>query len=150
MDVLNPEESLVKRETGSRADSWALAGIAAAVALVHLLTNGHNVKSWLCSLACALAGVCNHRRTVLVFGSGNAPDYIKNSGLLLGVLIRSVIRLGGRLVCRNEHMRQTLITYGAAPEKVAIVPGFLGAGGARSRAARGVDRSADDGRAFHG
>jgi len=94
--------------------------------LVHLLTNGHNVKSWLCSLACALAGVCNHRRTVLVFGSGNAPDYVKNSGLLLGVLIRSVIRLGGRLVCRNEHMRQTLITYGAAPEKVAIVPGFLG------------------------
>jgi len=94
--------------------------------LVHLLTNGHNLKSWLCSLACALAGVRNHRRTVLVFGSGNAPDYVKNAGLLQGVLIRSVIRLGGRLVCRNEQMRQTLITYGADPEKVAIITGFLG------------------------
>jgi glycosyltransferase involved in cell wall biosynthesis len=94
--------------------------------LIHLLTNGHNAKSWLCSLACALAGVRNHRRTVLVFGSGNAPDYMKQAGPLLRLLIRCVIRLGGRLVCRNEQMRQALIACGAAQEKIAIIPGFLG------------------------
>jgi glycosyltransferase involved in cell wall biosynthesis len=94
--------------------------------LIHLLTNGHNAKSWLCGLACALAGVRNHRRTVLVFGSGNAPDYMKQAGPTLLLLIQCVIRLGGRLVCRNEQMRQALIACGAAPEKIAIIPGFLG------------------------
>jgi hypothetical protein len=40
MDVLNPEESFVQRETGSRAEVWALVGIALVVAVIHLLTNG--------------------------------------------------------------------------------------------------------------
>jgi hypothetical protein len=39
MDVINPEESLVRREAGSRADTMALVGIALVVAVVHLLTN---------------------------------------------------------------------------------------------------------------
>ena len=39
MNVLNPEESFVQRETGSRADTWVLVGIAAVVAVIHLLTN---------------------------------------------------------------------------------------------------------------
>jgi hypothetical protein len=40
MDVLNPEESFVRREIGSRADTRALVEIAAVVAAIHLLTNG--------------------------------------------------------------------------------------------------------------
>jgi Dolichyl-phosphate-mannose-protein mannosyltransferase len=39
MDVINSEESLVQRESGSRADTWVLVGIAALVAAIHLLTN---------------------------------------------------------------------------------------------------------------
>jgi len=39
MDVINPQESLVQRETGSRADTLALVGIAVVVAVIHLLTN---------------------------------------------------------------------------------------------------------------
>jgi hypothetical protein len=39
MEVLNPEESFVQRETGSRADMLALVGIAVVVAVIHLLTN---------------------------------------------------------------------------------------------------------------
>jgi hypothetical protein len=39
MEVLNPEESFVQRETDSRADMLALVGIAAVVAVIHLLTN---------------------------------------------------------------------------------------------------------------
>src|ERR1700737_2744473 len=39
MDVINSEESLVQRESGSRADTWVLVGIAAVVAVIHLLTN---------------------------------------------------------------------------------------------------------------
>jgi hypothetical protein len=39
MEVANPEGSLVQREAGSRADMLALVGIAAVVAVIHLLTN---------------------------------------------------------------------------------------------------------------
>jgi hypothetical protein len=39
MDVINSEESLVQREKGSRADTCVLVGIAAVVAVIHLLTN---------------------------------------------------------------------------------------------------------------
>jgi hypothetical protein len=40
MEVLNPEESFVQRESDSRADTRALASIAVVVAVIHLLTNG--------------------------------------------------------------------------------------------------------------
>src|SRR5882757_7216954 len=39
LDVINSEESLVQRESGSRADTRVLVGIAAVVAMIHLLTN---------------------------------------------------------------------------------------------------------------
>src|SRR5260370_18552761 len=39
MEVINPQESLVQRETGPRADMLALVGIAVVVAVIHLLTN---------------------------------------------------------------------------------------------------------------
>ncbi|HTC74971.1 MAG TPA: glycosyltransferase family 39 protein [Edaphobacter sp.] len=40
MDVLNPKESSVQRETGQRTEVWALVRIAVVVAVIHLLTNG--------------------------------------------------------------------------------------------------------------
>jgi multisubunit Na+/H+ antiporter MnhB subunit len=40
MDVLNPEERIVQQQKGLRAATWAVVGIAAAVAVIHLLTNG--------------------------------------------------------------------------------------------------------------
>jgi hypothetical protein len=40
MEVINPKESLEGRDTGSRADTLALVGIALVVAVINLLTNG--------------------------------------------------------------------------------------------------------------
>src|SRR5271168_2073118 len=40
METINAEERSVRRETGSRGDTWALVGIALVVAVIHLLTNG--------------------------------------------------------------------------------------------------------------
>lgn len=94
--------------------------------LVHLVTNGHNLKSWLCSFVCALAGAGHGRRTVLVFGSGHAPDYIDNAGLAVRLLIRAAIAFGGRLICRNERTRRSLVSAGADPRKIVILSGFLG------------------------
>jgi 4-amino-4-deoxy-L-arabinose transferase-like glycosyltransferase len=39
MEVINPQESLVQRETGPRADTLALSGIVVVVTVIHLLTN---------------------------------------------------------------------------------------------------------------
>ncbi len=40
MEVIDPEERLVRRETGARADTLALVAIALVVTVIHLLTNG--------------------------------------------------------------------------------------------------------------
>ncbi len=94
--------------------------------LFHLVTTGHGFKSWLSAFACAVVGVKNGRRTVLVFGSGDAPEYMRKASLLSRLLIRGTLRLGGRIVCRNEQMRKALIGMGADSSKVSVLPGFLG------------------------
>lgn len=94
--------------------------------LIHLLTNGHNGKSWLCACVCAVVGLRNKRRTILVFGSGNAPQYMKHAGPFMGIIIKTALRLGGYFICRNEEMRQALISHGAAVGKTALLPGYLG------------------------
>jgi hypothetical protein len=40
MEVIDPEERLVRREAGERADTLALVAIALVVTVIHLLTNG--------------------------------------------------------------------------------------------------------------
>lgn len=40
MEAIDPEESFVRRDVGSRPDMFALAGLALVVAVIHLLTNG--------------------------------------------------------------------------------------------------------------
>lgn len=95
-------------------------------ALIHLFTNGHNRKSWLCSLACALVGARYGRKTVLVFGSGLLPDYLGRCGWPDRLIVRGALRLGGRLICRHERMRHALVAAGADPGRVAIVSGFVG------------------------
>src|SRR5205823_3938552 len=33
--------------------------------IIHLVTNGHNLKSWLCALMCTITGYLNGRKTVI-------------------------------------------------------------------------------------
>lgn len=93
---------------------------------IHLVTNGHNLKSWLCSFVCALSGALNRRKTILVYGSGLAPEYIQKAGLLLRPVIRISLILAGAVLCRNEKMKRTLLSLGIPEKKITIVPGFLG------------------------
>ena len=96
--------------------------------LVHLLTNGHNLKSWLSSFACAIAGAGYGKRTLHVYGSGDAPNYLERGGAFIRLLAFATMKLGGRFVVRNEPMKRALIALGADPDKVSILPGFLGVG----------------------
>jgi glycogen synthase len=94
--------------------------------LFHLVTTGHSFKSWLSSLVCALAGMTNGFRSLLVFGSGDAPIYLRSANIFVVTVVRLIIGLAGHVICRNEEMRATLIGVGANPNKVTILPGFLG------------------------
>jgi glycogen(starch) synthase len=94
--------------------------------LIHLFTNGHNLKSWLSALACALAGCINHRRSLLVFGSGNLPGFIERSGTLARAVAKTAVRLSGQIVCRNDDMLQALLKLGVDRSKVSIVSGYYG------------------------
>ena len=94
--------------------------------LIHLLTNGHNVKSWLSCLVCASAGLVNHRQTLIVLGSGNTASYLSQAGSMAKMFTWLTLKLAGHVICRNEETRIALLQCGASGDKVSIVPGFLG------------------------
>ena len=130
-----------------------LLGDVVGGGIVHLHTNGHNVKSWLVCLACACMGLLGGRRTVVSIGSGAAPAFVGAARGPTRILIRAALglmgvtipadwggaglrslakltlsRLGlmGVVICRNESMRRVLMALGVRPEKITILPGFYG------------------------
>src|SRR5262249_40213099 len=103
-----------------------LLGHAARQYVIHLHTNGHNLKSWLMATICAAAGGLNGRRTVVSLGSGALPDYVRRAGRSTRALIRASLASTGAIVCRNEHAREALIDLGIAPGRILVAPGFYG------------------------
>ena len=95
---------------------------------MHLETNGHNLKSWLSAFVCAAAGLVNGRKTVIAFGSGNLPAYVREVGGWRRLMVRAVTAWAGILICRNQEMYDALLAAGAAAHKIRLVPGFLGLG----------------------
>src|SRR5437762_10794992 len=89
--------------------------------LIHLFTNGHNFKSWLSALACALAGAVNHRRSLIVFGSGNLPGFVHECGPVARAVAKMTVRLSGQIVGRTEEMLDALLGLGVDRRKVSIV-----------------------------
>jgi glycogen synthase len=102
-----------------------LWGFAQKGYIIHLHTNGHNVKSWLITLACIASGMPHGRKTVIAFGSGDAPQYVREAWLIRP-LIKLCLCLAGWFICMNESMRMALIQAGAPPDRVSVVHGFFG------------------------
>jgi len=103
-----------------------LLGDVVGGGIVHLHTNGHNVKSWLVCLACACMGLLGGRRTVVSIGSGAAPAFVGAARGPTRILIRAALGLMGVVICRNESMRRVLMALRVRPEKITILPGFYG------------------------
>lgn len=93
---------------------------------IHLETNGHNFKSWMSALLCATVGLLNDRRSIIAFGSGNMPAYLKQGGLLLRLIAKVVVALAGVIVCRNASMVNAIRSLGIGSVAVATIPGFMG------------------------
>jgi len=103
-----------------------LLGHAVGGNIIHLHTNGHNLKSWLVCFACACGGFLNGRRTVVSIGSGAAPAFVNAARGPARVLMQAALGLVGVVICRNEPMRRALVALGVRPEKITILPGFYG------------------------
>jgi glycogen synthase len=94
--------------------------------ILHLFTNGHNVKSWLSAVVCSLSGLFNGRKTILTFGSGNLRSFLSDCNILCRLLVRVTLHLAGAVVCRNDEMRHVLERNGAGAAKVIVMAGFAG------------------------
>lgn len=106
--------------------AWQLLRHAARGDIIHLHTNGHQVKSWLVGLACGSAGLLNGRKTVLSVESGAAPEFVTAARGPIRLLIRFVLGLATIVICRNERTKQALAAVGGRPEKITILSGFYG------------------------
>ena len=93
--------------------------------IIHLETNGHNLKSWLSALICMLAGYLNGRQTIIAFGSGSLPLYLRQVSGWKKLVVRGVVRGAGIIVVRNKDMVHALEGFGDKP-RIEVVPGFMG------------------------
>jgi glycogen(starch) synthase len=100
--------------------------LAAKGYVIHLITNGHNLKSWAYALACCVACVPNGRKCIITLGSGKVPEYILKAGGLERCLIRVSTRLAGFLTVRNAASEKAIISVGSPSKKVAIMSGYFG------------------------
>lgn len=96
---------------------------------IHLETNGHNFKSWLSALVCAAAGFLNQRKTVIAFGSGNLPVYLRGVSWVGRFVAWIVMRWAGIVICRNESMVEAVRSLGSNQVRIEVVPGFMGISG---------------------
>jgi len=96
--------------------------------IIHLETNGHNFKSWLSAFICMLAGYLNGRQTIIAFGSGSLPLYLRQVSGWRKVVVRGVVKGAGIIVVRNKDMVHALEGFGDKP-RIEVVPGFMGLSG---------------------
>ena len=94
--------------------------------VIHIITSGHNFKSWLSALCCCLIGFINSRHTIVTLGSGMLPEYLKKSGWLFQLVIILTLKLAGLIVCRNNESINAIARKGVATRKIFNIPGFLG------------------------
>jgi glycogen synthase len=105
-----------------------LVSHAARQYIIHLHTNGHNVRSWLSALACGLAGLCNGRKTAVSIGSGLAPKWVQEAGPANRIIVRATLALTGVILCSNEQTRSTFAALGVPADKLVVLNGFYGLG----------------------
>jgi glycogen synthase len=101
----------------------ALAEVAAEGRLVHLHTNGANVKSWLVALA---AGRARHPRAphgVLTLHSGSAPAFLRGGGERRRLAAAACAGFG-RVVAVNDEIAAELFAAGVPPNRVLVLPPF--------------------------
>ncbi|HET7824241.1 MAG TPA: glycosyltransferase family 4 protein [Anaeromyxobacter sp.] len=101
----------------------ALAAVAAEGRLVHLHTNGANVKSWLVALAAGRARHPRAPRGVLTLHSGSAPAFLRG-GAERRRLAAAACAGFGRVIAVNDEIAAELFAAGVPANRVSVLPPF--------------------------
>jgi glycosyltransferase involved in cell wall biosynthesis len=91
---------------------------------VHLHTNGHNRKSWLIALVCALAGRLAPA-SLVTFHSGMLPAYVARLSPVERAIARLTCRLFTWTICVNREIESALERLGAPRARLQLLPAFL-------------------------
>ena len=86
---------------------------------IHVHTNGHNTRSWLVALACALAGIAGRKPSRLTLHSGMTPEYLADS-IHRRWLAWMTCRMFGEITCVSLRIRTALESLGLHPEKIEV------------------------------
>jgi glycogen(starch) synthase len=92
---------------------------------LHLHTNGHNWKSWVLALWCALTGRLSGG-SILTLHSGMAPEYLQNAPASERRLAAFTCGLCQRVICANGAIRDAVIRLGTESARAEVLPAFVG------------------------
>ena len=127
--VLNTERSAPNSKKYVR--NRTAAGFIASLArysfsgwTIDVHTNGHNTKSWIVALLCALAGVAGRKPGQLMIHSGMTPEYLAGSAARRR-LARVTCRLYGRITCVNPRIQTVIESLGVPAQRIQVA--FAGA-----------------------
>ena len=90
---------------------------------VHVHTNGHNRRSWLLALLCALAA--RGTPTLLTLHSGMAADYLTGGGRIDRGLARATASRYRRVLCVNTELHSAVAGLGVASRRLEVAPAYL-------------------------
>ncbi|BDG05852.1 glycosyltransferase [Anaeromyxobacter oryzae] len=101
----------------------ALSGAAAEGRLLHVHTNGANVKSWVVALAAGRARRPGAPRAVLTLHSGSAPAFLRRSAANRALAVAACAGFG-TIVAVNEEIAALVAAAGVPRRKVTILAPF--------------------------
>jgi glycogen synthase len=104
----------------------ALSAAATEGRLLHVHTNGANVKSWLVALAAAGARRPGGPRPVLTLHSGSAPAFLRRSKANRALALAGTAGFG-TVVAVNEEIAAELVAAGVPRAKLAVLAPFSSA-----------------------
>ena len=92
---------------------------------MNIHVNGMSKKGYLLALAAVLVGRAVVRPTLVTFHGGLAQDYFpRPDSLRLRMAFRLLFQLAGNIACDSPEIRQAIVDYGIAFEKVSAIATF--------------------------
>jgi glycogen(starch) synthase len=92
--------------------------------IIHVHTNGHNIKSWLVALAGGLAAQRAHGG-ILTLHSGVLPAYLAGGSRWRRIVALRTSNLYHRVVCVNQEIARCLQRIGVPSERLQVLPAYL-------------------------
>ena len=80
--------------------------------------NGDSWKGYLLAMAAVLVGRLTAKPAVLMFHAGNDQIFFPRKRGIWFRAFRFLFRLSGEIICNSELVREAILRYGIAPEKV--------------------------------